>query len=314
VKSIIICLLVLSGIEILYGQVLPSPTSNRSPRTGEEARQREFENNREAMERLSRQASTGGERSHPTKTLSDEERKKFKVVISPNPDDLEKHKDFLKRSKTGIFLLLPDFDCETKYLIRTDANCANFVPGTWAYSLRRKNYSDADFHDIRFNDDSLSSSGLLNQGILVSLGDVPLESISLNSDGVKHLADFKPSTMREEASNQFEQIAKGIKEYNYVYSKKTKVVVNNTYAMRLVAYKFEDKWLSRFNNSTVTAQDLKFFQLEGDKRVDLTVAFRVISKNADGGITILWKELDRKESPKIVFQKNEKLADIKSDS
>lgn len=313
-KSIIICLLVLSGIEILYGQVLPSPTSNRSPRTGEEARQREFENNREAMERLSRQASTGGERSHPTKTLSDEERKKFKVVISPNPDDLEKHKDFLKQSKTGIFLLLPDFDCETKYLVRTDANCANFVPGTWAYSLRRKNYSNADFHDLRFKNDSLMSDGLLNQGILVSLGDVPLENISLNSDGVKYLVNFKPGEIHKEASRQFEQIVKGIKDSDYIYSKKTKVVVNNTYAIRLISYRFQDKWLSRFSNSNMTAKDLKFFQLEDDKRVDLTVAFRIIRKNDDGGITILWKEVDRKESPKIVFQKNEELTDIKSNS
>ena len=313
-KSIIICLLVLCGTEVLYGQGIPSPTSDRSPRTGEEARRREFENNREAMERLSRQASMGGERSRSSKTLSEEERKKFKVVISPNPADLEKHKDFLKQPKTGIFLLLPDFDCETKYLIRTNADCANFIPGTWAYSLRRKNYSDADFHDIRFNADSLSSSGLLNQGILVSLGDVPLENISLNSDGVKYLVDFKPGEVHEEASRQFEQIAKGIKDSDYVYSKKTKVVVNNTYAMRLVAYRFQDKWLSRFNNDNMTAEDLRFFQLEGDKRVDLTVAFRVIRKNDDGGITILWKEVDRKESPKIVFQKNEKLTDIKSGS
>ena len=180
-KSILICLVILSAMEVLYGQIITNPGSTRSPRTAEEARRREFEIRREAMDRLSRKAGLGRERSRSTKTPTKEERERIKIIILPDSADLNKYKDFLQQSKTGIFRLLPDFDCETKYLIHTDGNCANFVPGTWAYSFRRKSYSDADFHDIRFKDNSLSSNGLLNQSILVSLGDVPMENVSLNT-------------------------------------------------------------------------------------------------------------------------------------
>ncbi|MEP6903577.1 MAG: hypothetical protein ABJA66_17775 [Actinomycetota bacterium] len=46
--------------------------------------------------------------------------------------------------------------------------------------------------------------------------------------------------------------------------------------------------------------------LDGDNRIDLTLAFRVIRKEPDGGITLLWKEIERQKSPPIKFPKREK--------
>ena len=36
-----------------------------------------------------------------------------------------------------------------------------------------------------------------------------------------------------------------------------------------------------------------------DKRNDVTVVFRVVEKDANGDLTILWKEISRKNSPEI---------------
>jgi hypothetical protein len=86
-----------------------------------------------------------------------------------------------------------------------------------------------------------------------------------------------------------------------------------TYALRVVAYQTKDKYISRFSkkNKEFTAVDDKFFALKYDKRNDYIFAFRVIRIREDGGITILWKELSKQKSPKIVFEKEEKLADFK---
>jgi hypothetical protein len=39
--------------------------------------------------------------------------------------------------------------------------------------------------------------------------------------------------------------------------------------------------------------------------MDLTLAFKVVRKEKDGSVTLLWKELRRGESPKFKFAKKE---------
>jgi len=57
--------------------------------------------------------------------------------------------------------------------------------------------------------------------------------------------------------------------------------------------------------------NLKFINLNYvDKRMDLIVAFRVVGRETNGSVTILWKELNRLDAPKILFAKNEKLSDL----
>jgi len=244
-------------------------------------------------------------------SLSKEERTRIKAMLAPNAEDAAKYKDFLRQKNTGLFRLFPDFDChQEKNVIRVDGNCANLVPGSWNYSFRQKNYSDIDFWDVRFKDENLISKGFLSQGMLVRLGNVPLENVSTASGGIKFLLEFKPGTLLEEAKKQFAQIEKGIEADGYKYTNSIKADENTTYAMRVVAYR--DKINNRGLSDKITSGDFKYFYLNSnDKRIDLTVAFRVVRRDADGSITILWKELNRREAPKIVFAKNEKLSDIK---
>jgi hypothetical protein len=55
-----------------------------------------------------------------------------------------------------------------------------------------------------------------------------------------------------------------------------------------------------------TFNGVSYNLLDGDKRVDVTLAFRVIRIGEDGSVTILWKELQRKEAPKLKYVRPEK--------
>lgn len=226
----------------------------------------------------------------------------------PNPADLARYKDLLKQSGTGLFRLFPDFDCEQKYVISAGGNCENVIPGTSMYSFRRKDYSsDLVFFDIQMKGTNLVSNSFLSQGILTELGDVALENISLVSDGVNFLSDFKPETESQKVKNQYAEIARGINFNGFNYTKSLKAKENTSYALRVVAYHPQGKIM---NNNNVT--DRRFAWAGLDKRVDIILAFRVIRKEQDGNITIVWKELRRQKSPKIVFSKNERISDINS--
>jgi hypothetical protein len=242
------------------------------------------------------------------KPYTKEELKKIKTSLEPNKEDLEKYKDFLKSSKTGLFRLFPDFDCEFKGVIRFDGNCANFIPGSWSYSFRTKTYPGQDFFDLRFSNEDLVADGFLAQEILVPLGDVLLEKTALTSAGMKFLNEFKPELQSQEMKKQFNQIANVVEADGFRYAKRVKAVENVTYAIRIIAYHPENNIASRFAEG-MNRESSRF--LEDVKRLDLTLAFRIIRKDADGSISVLWKELKRQNAPKIIFQKTDKLSDPK---
>ncbi|MEO6588607.1 MAG: hypothetical protein ABIP06_04705 [Pyrinomonadaceae bacterium] len=320
-KSLIICFLFFGTFQFTYGQPGAPPTNTTRP-TGRDINERDFEDRRRALQQLNNGSLNGSlnGRINVTirvkKTLTKEERQRREKILAPRADDLLKYKNFLQQPKTGIFRLLPDFDCETKYLVRADSECANFVIfgsaySFSAYSFRDKGYSDADFHDISFKREFLVSDSLLMLGIFVSLGDASLDNLSLTSDGLKFLTEFKPENDRQLVEKQLITIRNGIQNNGYLYSDKIKPEENVTYALRVVAYKYKDKDGFRFRKGITSADESKFLSLKYDERKDVLLVFRIIEKNSDGGITIIWKELQREDSPTITFQKNEKLRDIK---
>lgn len=254
-------------------------------------------------------------KTYDYKPVSKREKEKIKAARAPNPEDLVRYRDFLRQPNTGLFRLFPDFDCETKNLVRVNGDCANTVPGSWNYSFRWKDYSGSDFWDIQFKDGNLIGKSFLSQEILVSLGDVPLENVLLSGGGMKFLEDFKPDFRLEEAKKQFAQITEGIESDGYKYTNSIKADVNTTYALRVIAYRVKAATRTTpFNGREMTQNDLMKFYTPNDKRVDLTIAFRIVRRDADDSLTILWKELNRRESPKIVFGKHDKLSDIKPQS
>jgi hypothetical protein len=224
--------------------------------------------------------------------------KEQKQKLQPNPNDLNKYAEFLRQSKTGLIRLYPDLECESAYILRADEVCAESIPGSSNYSFREREYTSDFLADIRLKSKFFVTDGVLTQSFLVSLGNVSLENLLINSEGMKFLTEFMPESENREAIKQYNQLSKGIKIGKYEYRKIVIVAENTTYAMRLIAYKA---------NLFTIYRGWRYNVLEGDNRIDLTIGFRVVRKDEDGSITLLWKELDRKKSVSLkVSKSNEK--------
>ena len=329
IKSAAVCLMLFGGI--VFGQTGNLPPAQTIPgispdqaelHRARENRRRE-QRQQQAMRALERSKNLGARRSidDDEKPPTKEELKKIKALVAPEAEDLAKYKDFLESSKTGLFRLFPNLKCQTKNLLRVDGNCENYVPGGNVYSLRTKTHGALafyfeergvfDFYDLRLDGDDLITDAFLSQGILVPLGDIPLETVSSETDGMKFLNEFQPEVENKKVKKQFFELAGVVRDGRFLYSKRVKAVENMTYAMRVIAYGTQTKLalqLRRRGNRDV----LKFIRVNSDKRVDLIIAFGIIRKVPKTGLSIFWKELKRENAREIVFQKDEKLSDIKN--
>ncbi|MGI8556202.1 MAG: hypothetical protein ACR2LT_07595 [Pyrinomonadaceae bacterium] len=226
--------------------------------------------------------------------LTDEQ----KMLLKPNDQDLIAYADFLKQPNTGLIKLFPDAGCQDNAeIVRADAECLGWIPNSSFYSFRRNKYINQSVADIRYKDGFFISDGLLAQGIMAALGDISLENVSLEKNNLRLLANYKPEPKARDAAEQSEKITAGIKIGDYTYRNIWQAVENTTYALRVIAYR---------GVYYVPFRGYPFNILDGDTRKDVIIVFRVVRKDTDGSVTLLWKELDRKDSPKIIVPKKNK--------
>ena len=223
--------------------------------------------------------------------------------------DIERYRAFLAGEKTGIFKLFPAYNCVSANVIKIDGDCANFVPETSDFSFRAVSYTNSLYHDIGFETSGLLTDAFFSQGILTALGDVPIENVDRNTAGLKFLFDVTPESNMTGAKRSRKLFEKGINDGGFRYSTNVEPVENMTFALRMIAYRVANSLPAISGHSTMN--ELKFKSLDMDKRDDIIIAFRLVRKDQNGGLTIVWKELDRKEAPKIKFDKNEVPYDFK---
>lgn len=228
----------------------------------------------------------------PLRTKPNREQRKR---MQPDPADLELYDAFLQTPRTGIVRLLPDLGChENVFVLKADDTCRNSIPESSFYSFREREHTLEVLSDIRLKGGFLISDGILSQGMMVNLGDVELETVTLESDGLGFISGFTPDPSALRAKDQYAQISSGIRAGRHEYRKTLPAVPNSTYALRVVAYR---------GNVIRSFRGYRYDLLEGDKRIDVTVVFRVVRKDADGSITLVWKELERRDSPRMRFPK-----------
>ncbi len=214
---------------------------------------------------------------------------------------------FLKQKKTGILFFSVKQPCafeisKNKNEIRVMSNddleriakecpARNFRGETQHFSFRLKRYVPSEQADLSYNGNALYSNGMFGNSVLATLGNVPIEELDLDSKGMSGLRDIVPAKNPVEADDRQKMIEKGFVVGDIPYSRGVVPTVNTTYALRVIAYNVPFEKVNTYLGNGKTSSPLF-----GDERADIIVAYRIIAIDPSG-ITVIWKELQRKSSP-----------------
>lgn len=232
-------------------------------------------------------------------TLYRRTNKKEMKLLSVSEDDKQKYGLFLKSNQTGLVKLISDLGCSanSKVIVASEQCLKYSMPGGGSsYSFRIEDYRIPRLADLTFFDSTFEANGILSHGIFTGIGDVPLENVNLQSSGVKYLSELKPITKYDEAVKFHNIISKGMLNNGFFYGNRIRAVENMTYILRSIAYEGE---------VPKAVNGITYNELDFDKRKDLMIAFRIVRKEDDGSVTLLWKELARLSSPKMEQKKKE---------
>ncbi len=309
---VFLAIIVFLGVCNVAGQVGPSPAD--LAREEQQRRRNELDVQRRMsdlhlLEQQLRIANRKARVLAPEPTLLGEAKARVLRLRRVSSDDASRYSEFLKLPNSGLIKLFPDLGCSSKNVIRVSADCERFVPLSSAFKFRTNSYADNIYHDVKFANDELSSDSFFSQGILTSLGDEPIENITGQHPALKFLTEYQPGVNVKDAASQARNFHTGVSSGGYLYSDRLRPTEQHTYALRFIGYRLENG-LPPISDET-SMDEMMFHSLAYDKRVDLLIIFRVLSRDEYQGITLVWRELQRIDPPKIKFAKNQQLKDFR---
>jgi len=229
--------------------------------------------------------------------------KELDAIRSVDAADRLRYAEFLKGENTGIFKLFPDQGCVQKRLINVAGDCRGFVPDSSLYSFRAGKYGGGD---VGYLKDRFISKGLFSQSIMVSLGDMAIENVTATHLPVKHLIHYVPATTAWEAEASSKLFTKGVAAGGYVFSKSVVTSAGPTFAVRKIEFNRKGNVTYKTPYGELSLERV----LRYKERNDSVYVFRVIRRDEAGVLTLVWKQLSRKDAPAIVFKKGDKYPDL----
>jgi hypothetical protein len=187
--------------------------------------------------------------------LRDQLKQKEGEFLAPSPEDRAKFAEFLVQGETGLARLLPREKYREKLSVREGGAYYSFTKLSNSYD-----------HDPQIGlEQEYLSTGFAgaNFGFLASLGDTPLENVSLETPCVQYLAALVPPTVEPEAREQQRRSSTGIVIGANQYKNRLPATIGGSYILRSVNY----------------------------ERSDVLVAFRIVRQDTDGSLILLWKRL-----------------------
>ncbi len=204
------------------------------------------------------------------------------------PNEYWEHfRDFLREDNTGLAKIFPfNQGCVFGTVVSAEEleSCSNFptFPGGGSfYSFR--NHSNLEFGeswaDIQFRDWNFIVGRKYNFGLINEVIGTEIEDLTKNSKVVQELSNYKAFKRSENTAEEKKEISSGKIQSLFI---SIPVLNKSVYVLRSVAYRG-----SQFDAF--------------DKRVDLFAAFKVVGRDRDGALILLWKILKTKEAPKIMI-------------
>ena len=140
---------------------------------------------------------------------------KTKLFLSPSAEDLAAFAEFLKQPNTGLIRILPSGLYEDRLTIRGGGAYYSFIRLTHEYG----NGSDIELQRVPTNELVAPPIAEYNfrvgfagadYGFIVTLGNVPLEKVTLDHDGVKFLVDYDPPRRNPRRAQSFDAPVTGL--------------------------------------------------------------------------------------------------------
>jgi len=279
----------------------PQDTRPEYQRNADAARSRQNDAVRRVIDQ--HRVVTGGRRELPSpeqRSAAELEKRKaleeINALLSPPEEYRLKHAEFLKEKNTGLVRIFPDRGCDkgTVVTVQSLERCGQTVPIKGAGSLYSFRLNKLPYYldlstvhlyvglsDIHFNDGKFVVGTKSILDIIGDIGNVDLANVTLKSDSLKFLKSFKPGKNIAEVVRQTQDLTKGVTDNGILYSTSATVELNRTYVLRSIA--FSTRAYSSFWNT------------------DVLTVFKVVGKEEDGSVVILWKEL--KESDATFLRK-----------
>lgn len=223
------------------------------------AQQKPAEGAAPSTQKVADRAALADDVTTKRETLAESER----VLLAPAEEDLAAYADFLGRPKTGLVRLLPRETFESKLAVRGGGAYYSFTRLTHEYGYG----SDISLERDQF---SVGFAGA-NYGFIVNLGEVPLGEVTRETFGVRQLDEHRPPADEPKARLEQRRASDGFEVEGWRYRNRLPVRLDDTYAVRSVDYGTSD----------------------------VLVAFRVVRKDSDGSVTLLWKLLKQYSKPKL---------------
>jgi hypothetical protein len=191
--------------------------------------------------------------------------------LSASKEDQATYADFLRQPDTGLIRLLPREKFESK-VYKKNPKGITINGGAAYYSFARLTHEYGYGSDIELEQGHLSTGFAgADYGMLASIGDVPLEDVSLESTAAQVLAEHVPASEEPQARIEQRRWMEGETVAGARYARRLPVTANTTYLVRSINY----------DNS------------------DLLVAFRVVRVDTDQSAVILWKLLKKYPKPNL---------------
>lgn len=210
-----------------------------------------------------------------------------KGLLSVDLSDEARFADLLAQPNTGIARLLP-LSSQGRVVSVSQPEAYRrpgftYFAATYSFSKRKhgnclngwQGNPRMGWAELRLKEGILATAIMEDSvGLMVRLGDVQLDTVTVQTAGVTELDSFNPPPDSVSAKNMSENSLRGVKVGEFTFSSRIPANLNTTYVLR----------------STMR------------KRADVLVAFRIVQSDSDG-ITILWKKL--KEYPKPSWKKKD---------
>jgi hypothetical protein len=186
-----------------------------------------------------------------------------KQYIQPAPEDRAEFASFLQQPGTGIMRLLPREKFDGFLAMRGGGAYYSFTRLTNEYGFGS---------DIELQQDNLGSGFAgANFGVLTMLGDISLDEVKPDFPAIEYLLTFNTPLKEGDARAQARQAGRGYTINEIAYQSRLPVRVGNTYVLRSINY----------------------------DESDVLVAFRVVRRDTDGSLIMVWKMLKKFPVPHL---------------